>query len=377
LGHLFPSRLMTVAFTLSPAAPRPLKTRSRLRLHLGTRELLASVALLDRASLAPGDTALSQFFLAAEAVAVWNQPFIARSESPVVTLGGGHVLDPRAEKLRHPNPNVLKLLADWRSPVEATRAAAALYFKGWRAWEPSEWSSTAGVSDFQPIYQSLQSAGVLREIVLSPTRTLRLHAQRIGELAERVCAALTVLHDRFPLQGTFDRSQFAAGFRYLGDATILDAVLQELAKARKIRLTEQKIALHGRGPQLSSGERQFMAILVESFRTAGVRPPSIEDCRHRATKYQQIIPQLLALAVADGDLIELGQGFFLHRDIECDIRDRLQTALAQASQGMTLSEIRELLGTTRKYAVPICEYLDKIGFTRRSGDLRFLSTTTS
>ena len=75
---------------------------------------------------------------------------------------------------------------------------------------------------------------------------------------------------------------------------------------------------------------------------------------------------------ADGDLVELSPGYYLHADVDRGIQDTLRETLADGN-GATLSEIREVLNTTRKYAVPYCEYLDRIGFTRREGDLRYVA----
>jgi selenocysteine-specific elongation factor len=112
--------------------------------------------------------------------------------------------------------------------------------------------------------------------------------------------------------------------------------------------------------------------LIEVFGSAGIQSPSVAECQQRAAKSQQSVPQLLALAAANGDLVEIAAGYYLHRDVNQQLQDRLRNQLADG-RGATLSEIRETLATTRKYAVPYCEYLDRTGFTRRDGDVRYLA----
>jgi selenocysteine-specific elongation factor len=114
--------------------------------------------------------------------------------------------------------------------------------------------------------------------------------------------------------------------------------------------------------------------LVEQFKQAGFQPPTIKECESSAQKNKASVASLVSLAAAEGDLVQVSAEFFLHRDVEQALRDTL-TAEFSRSGGLTLSQIRELLSTTRKYAVPICEYLDKIGFTKRDGDLRLPATT--
>ncbi|MFM9066803.1 MAG: selenocysteine-specific translation elongation factor, partial [Planctomycetota bacterium] len=124
-GHLVPQRLLSVEFTLLSSVAAPLKTRTRFKLHLGTAELRATLVLLDRTRLAPGQTALAQLYLEDEAVATWSQPFVARRESPVETIGGGRVLDPEPGRLRRPEAADLAELEALQLGDEERRAAAA------------------------------------------------------------------------------------------------------------------------------------------------------------------------------------------------------------------------------------------------------------
>jgi selenocysteine-specific elongation factor len=156
------------------------------------------------------------------------------------------------------------------------------------------------------------------------------------------------------------------------ETAVLDTVLKDMRIAGRIRVDQRGIALAGHGPKLSQNERKLLRELIEIYRTAGIQAPSVALCQQQTGKQQQTIVQLLALAAADGDLVEIASGHYLHRDVDVEIQASLRSELS-AGQGATLSRIREILGTTRKYAVPYCEYLDRIGFTQREGDLRYLA----
>jgi selenocysteine-specific elongation factor len=371
-GHLVPSRLLTASLSLLPSAPRPLKHRSRVRVHVGTAELLARVALLDRERLEPGQTAPAQLFLNDAAVTIWSQPLVIRSESPVVTIGGGHVLDPNATRLRKSDAAVLPLIEDLQAADPVRRASAALYFAALRPWRPHDLARTAGIENPAEVYQVLRERGEVREVVASPTRTIRVHRLVFEDLAKRIEAALRKMHEQHPLRATLDRKQLAARFRYLDDA-LLTTVLEDLKKSGRVRLAGDGVALQGHGPTLSPGERRLRDELVTTFREAGIQSPGMDECRRRAPKNQQAVPQLIALAAAEGELVEIAPGYYLHREVDQRLQSLLRSELA-AGVGATLSRIREILETTRKYAVPYCEYLDRIGFTKREGDLRYLAS---
>jgi len=370
-GYLLPSRLITAQLSLLQSTPRPLKNRARVRIHVGTAEILSSVRLLDRQKIEPGTTAPVQLFLGSEAVTSWSQPFVVRSESPVYTIGGGRVLDPCAEKIRKPNDQVLKMINNLTSTDADKRASASLYFAGLRNWQPKDLVRTAGIDDFEGANEKLSEQGELLKIALSPTRQIRVHQLVLEQLCDRIAAALLKLHEKSPLRSTLDLSQLIHGFAYIGDDTLVRAALDRMHKQQRIKLSTRGISLIGQGPKLSRNEESLLSQLVDQFRQAGLKPPTPKECQQKATKNRDSVTQLIELAAANGDLVKVSDDFYLHSDVENEIRQTIQKELT-GSEGRTLSEIREFLNTSRKYAVPLCEYYDKIGFTLRKGDLRVL-----
>ena len=369
-GHLSPSRLLSVSLSLLDSAPRPLKHRARVRLHVGTAELMASVKLLDRDLLEPGNSAPAQLFLGRPAVTTWGQPLVIRSESPVMTIGGGHVIDPNASKLRRKRESVLTTLEELRSDDPMVRSSAAVYFAGFGRWEPADLARTAGVDEVEGVCRELVERGDLLQIVVSPTRTIRIHRRAFEELADRVEAVLATMHQDSPRRSQLDRSRLANRFVYL-DAPLFDALLGSMSRAGRIELTQRGVALADYRPQLSNNERKLLDEILQTYRAAEFRPPSVEQVKAGAAKNQAAVPELIELAAEEGRLVKVSRDFYLHADVESRMRELLATRLS-GGKGLTVSEIREVLSTTRKYAVPFCEYLDQIGVTQRQGDVRVL-----
>ncbi|NQU23013.1 MAG: selenocysteine-specific translation elongation factor [Candidatus Nealsonbacteria bacterium] len=370
-GHLVASRRLSIRLNLLPSAPRPLKHRARVRLHVGTAELMAGISLLDRDQLDPGDSALVQAFLSRPAVATWRQPLVVRSESPVETIGGGHVLDPNAPKLRRRQQDGLNRLEQLLSDDPSVRASAALYFAGVRPWQPQDLARTAGVDDIDEVCRALVERGELVEIAASPMRTIRVHRDVLDELSCRVEKALADMHRQQPLRATLDRSSLLSRFDYVRSSPLMGVVLQRMADDERITTTDRGVALAGHGPQLSAGQRELVEQIVRSYVQSGYQPPSVDQIKAQVSHHRSAVPELIALAAAEGRLVELSAGLYLDADAERRMRETLTERLS-GSQGLTLSEIREILATTRKYAVPLCEYLDRIGFTTRQGDVRVL-----
>lgn len=370
-GHLQPSQVMSVQLRVSPSAPRPLRNRSQVRLHLGTAELLARVRLLDSEQLAPGQSALAQVVLSEPAVAEWRQPFVIRSESPVTTIGGGSVLHPFAELLRRPTDHDMQRMADLVADNPLVRAAAALYFQGTRAWKPSDLVWLAGIVKPEPVLESLRQKGELIDVRVSAQRQLSLHPAVLDRIVASVEATLSRLHDEFPLRMAFELPHVFSRVRPVPESALFDAAIERAALTGRIRRTSQGIALPGRGPTLSQAESQLIRQLITTLRQAGINVPTVAQLQASAGRHAARVPELLELAVGQGELVRISDEFYLHRQVDEELRKLLSAKLAQ-SAGATLSEIREWLGTSRKYAVPYCEYLDRIGFTERVGDVRTL-----
>lgn len=373
-GFLTPSQLMTVQLEVLPTALRPLKNRARVRLHLGTAETMANVSLLTEKEIKPGVNGPAQLFLADPVVSSWNQAFVIRSESPVMTIGGGRVLVPAADKIKRAGDMAIQCLSDLHQSNENQRAAAAIYFAGTQPWTMSDLGRLAGVDDPDAICQRLLKSGDLVELKLSAQRTSVWHRDILEEMYQRIERTLGKMHDHEPLRSTVDRSRLTHQLSYCLDLATLNHLIKCLEKEKRVRTTETGVGLAGRGPKLSKAETQLLAALIAKFKEAGFQPPTVKECEAAATKNKASVASLVQLAAAEGDLVQVSADFFLHRDVEQELRTKLSQEIAN-NGGLTLSQIRELLSTTRKYAVPICEYLDRIKFTKRDGDLRLLDTS--
>lgn len=371
-GHLVENRLLSARVALLPTAGRPLKDRARIRLHVGTTETMASVRLLDADALSPGGNALVQLFLSEPVVVTWNQPLVVRSESPVTTIGGGRVLDPHASRIRRVDETILARLGDLSSDDETRRAGAALFFSGLRGWDPADLARTAGIARPDAAEQSLRESGDLQQLSLARGRTLIVHRQALERAFDHVAKLLARLHEQNPLRSSHQRAMVASRLQWLGDAALVDALLEKMQASGLVKLTDDRVSLVGHGPKLSKGEQALLAQIVSRYHEAEFQPPTVKEVQEEAAKNRDAVPQLVALAAAEGQLVEFAQDFYLHADHERRLREQMAEALTQGD-GLTVSEIREVLGTTRKYAVPFCEYLDRIGFTRRNGDVRVLA----
>ena len=375
-GHLVPTRQLLLDVAILESAPRPLKHRDPIRLHLGTAEALAHVSLLDQGTLEPGQAGLVQVFLREPVVAVWNQPCVLRWESPLETFGGGRVLVPEGLSSRRPPEWQKRLLQELKSSEPQRRAAAALGLCELRAWEAGDLLRLAGVSDGKALVEALVTAGQLLPLKVTPTRTHFLERRAYAAWAERLKDRLSWLHQQSPLQPAIERSRWLSPFAYLGDRPLLDALVEAMVADGMLKNVNGQIALHDYRPPLTERQLAMLEEIERRFLAGKFQPPAVEDCFDLHPQQPKQIEKLVQLAVSAGKLVHLGQGMFLHHEAVEELRSVVAAALRE-QDAMTVSEIRACLGTTRKYAVPFCEYLDREGITRRDGDQRRLARDAS
>jgi selenocysteine-specific elongation factor len=305
--------------------------------------------------------------------AVHGQPFVLRAESPPATLGGGRVLQPSARRYRRRDQAAIERLGQLRSTEPRDRIRAALAFLGLAPWTETRLAALVGLppESLRAALAALAASEGLIELPVGPRRTVRVLGETVADLEDRVVRAIGRLHAARPRQTAIPRAHLAAELPDLANEALLSGVLERLKRQNRVIADARTIALPGHQAKLSQGERRLKQELAESIRAGGISPPEAAELAAAAGPRAAAVPDLLALLRDEQQIVEINPGLYLDVDVAADLRRKVRERLADGAT-MTMADLRDLLGTTRKYAVPIGEYLDRIGLTRREGDLRRL-----
>jgi selenocysteine-specific elongation factor len=377
-GYVEPSRVLSVEVAESQDALRTLRHRGRYKLHLGTAEVSTVLSILDRDESATQGPRLAQLLLAEPVVAVHGEPFVLRVESPPATAGGGHVLDPWPRRLRRRDHEAIARLDRMRSTDSSERLPAALAALGLSNCSDRKLSALTGlpIGELESAVASLSNSGGLVELPTGPRRSVRVLTEVVAELEDRVLRALARLHLLRPRQSSIPRGMLASAFPDLPGAATLNAVVERLLARGAVISTARTLALQNHSPKLSQAERTLKHQLAELIRAGGISPPDVDALAAATGAKKSVVAELLALLRDEQSIVEISQDIFLDYEVEGQVCRRVVDRLSDGSS-VTMSELRELLDTTRKYAVPIGEYLDKIGVTRREGDVRRLGSSSA
>ncbi len=200
-------------------------------------------------------------------------------------------------------------------------------------------------------------------------------AEVVHDWEVRLLRALERLHRAKPRQSSIpSRDHPLAAFRDLDDDGIVSVLVERLAAAGRVVADGNLIASSDFAPKLSRAERAGQDLIQASLRAGGYTPPNDDDLASRSDLNPSVLADLLALLIDEGRIVAIAPGLHMDAGFEADLRARV-VAYLSAGRTMTIAELRDLIGTTRKYAVPFSEHLDRVGLTRRDGDVRVLART--
>lgn len=374
-GTLRPSQLLTVKLRISQQILHAVKHRCAVRVHLGTASIPAKIALLGALQAEPGEALYAQLFLSQSVAAYWGQPFILRSVSPVVTLGGGRVLQPMAEKLKHSdesNRPWLDALAGDDSRERVVAAAIASRLHGLKA---ADLPTLAGGTNEEKIVDQLAQEGLLVSISPSNSETIYLHNQAVVDLSQRILLLLEQGHQNTPLKEYVEVSRLSKHFRSVRIG-LFESICSRLQEHGVIRIKKQGLALAGWRPQLSETQQAVLNELQTRYQQAQLQPPSVEQLAESLQAPLENTAEMVDFAVQAGLLVRISSEVLLDAQVFKQAQSLVTEKLREQNE-LSVSQVRELLGTSRRIAVPLCEHLDAIGLTCRHGDVRRLVNRTT
>ncbi len=349
---------------LLPGA-RPLRDHSRVHFHAYTAEAIAEVVLYDARELRPGQTAYAQLRLATSMPLLPGDRFILRQFSPVVTIAGGVVLETFAERVpahaRGARADWLGRLAE-ASSIESLRARVAA--RGVQGLTVAEAISRTGMS--RPMIDAALSAtrGIARigDVLIQP--------DALQALAGEVTAVINDFHLRNPLSPGFSREELRGALDGVAPE-VFAHVLQQLTAAKKLEVAGEIVKLAGRGVVLKDEEAEAKKIIEQAFVGAGLKVPALKEVLASLPVDRARAQKIVTLLLRDRVLVKLADDLVFHRDA----LEGLRRALAEyksTSAKIGVAQFKDLTGVSRKYAIPLLEYLDRERVTRRVGDERVI-----
>lgn len=363
-GSLTSSDRMNVLIE-ADALIRPIKHRVRVRLHIGTAEILARVLFWEGSELVSGVPALAQLHLEKPSAARRGDRFVLRWYSPSAFLGGGEVLEPEAVPFRARDAAVIRRLKALRCGSSGEIVMETLAARGANPTPAKELAERAGM-DLADAEKALEAAVQSGQAVR--TRIGFVTADEFRRTTDRWKARLAAYHKMAALRPGMPKDELRTQDDPMLPPAAFDAVLAALADTGEITVERDLARLSTHVVALRPDQCAAADEIVELLREAGWQPPyEVEITRrfgpHRTTR------ELWEYLSSSGAIVALAPGLFIHNATAASGIETVKSILAKQGS-ITVGEFRDIVGASRKYAVPFLEWCDAKRITRRDGDHR-------
>lgn len=326
-------------------------------------------ALLDREELAPGDRAYVQMRSAGWIVACPGDRFVLRAFSPAVTLGGGAVLDQRPRRHKGRRSETIDRLEVLAGGAPADRLAAFLENRGLSGLDPMAVQATLGVplEEARNLLQGAVRSGVA---FVTDRKAQRHHlAAIIAELEDKALALLTKFHAEFPLKRGLGVEELRTKFPRYIDTKLVEFVLTRLEDQDRIVVEGDILRRSDFTLQLSRDDEDLRERILDALRERAYEAPSLHDAAVALGEDPESLRPVLDYLVGEGVLTRTKEGFFFETRRLEDLVRRVIDLLREKGE-IGVADIKRITGTTRKYTIPLLEYLDNKKITARRGDMR-------
>jgi len=355
------TRRVDVRLGLLASAPRPLKNRTRVHFHCNTMETVAEIALQNAKELAPGGEAFARVKLPAPALLLPGDRFILRQFSPVITIGGGTVLDVA------PVPRQTDL-GEFMEVLSGGDRASILRRRIQRR-------SRAGVSLTRLVAETGWTRASIETALAAAISTKQMHRAdetlidgvALSSLKTHLQAAISQFHKKNSLAPGMAKEELREHAR--ASAEVFTAALDQLVRERMIEISGDLLRLPGQGVMMKDEELESKKKIEEVFAFAGLKVPALYEVLAGLKIDKARAQKIVTLLLRDKTLIKVSDELVFHHTALHQLRRQISAHKAKSST-IDVAAFKDMTGVSRKYAIPLLEYLDRERVTKRVGDAR-------
>jgi selenocysteine-specific elongation factor len=356
------TRRADVLFRLLASATHPLKNRARVHLHSHTMETVAEVMVVGAKQVAPGEQAFARLKLPEPALLLPGDRFILRQFSPVVTIGGGVVLDAAPIPRMAGHADFLAGLAGGNPEAILTMRIARGARNGIAV------SRLVAETGWTKHFIEAQLSQPIKEGRLARIGERIIHSAAVKAAKLDIADRMEHFHNENPLVVGIAKEQLRE--QVGASVAVFEAVLGMLIRDKKIEVSGDIARLPGRGVVMKDEEAESKKNIESVFFAAGLNVPALHEVI-AGLKIDKVRAQkIVTLLLRDKVLIKVSDELVFHHSALQELRRQIAEHKTKSSSTINVGKFKELTGVTRKYAIPLLEYLDRERVTKRAGDAR-------
>lgn len=354
--------MIDIHLTVLKDCDREIRNATRLHLYHGARDILCKIVLLDRDSVGAGESCYAQLRLEEEIAVKTGDRFVLRFYSPVETIGGGVILDSNPFKHKRNDAAVLESLKLKEGGSDREKISAAL----------RDYSARFETLDFLQIQTGIPKEQfdqqinklIKDKVAFRVSDNVVIHTDYLNRLKDSAVKLLESYHKENPLREGMKKDEFRNKLIKYEDISVVDKITDSLVNRKVLKYVNNCVALADFEVQQDNNQQE----IENAFLQGGFSPESPDQIAARFPKVKNF-KQVLESLVNTGKLVRVEEKILLHADYYNKALTLAKEHVDQNGQ-ITLAEMRDLMGASRKFAVAVLEYWDKRGITKKVGDAR-------
>ncbi|MEA2084941.1 MAG: selenocysteine-specific translation elongation factor [Thermodesulfobacteriota bacterium] len=371
-GCLLQSYILDADFQYLSGNKKPLKNRTRVRIHLGTSEIMGRIVLLEQEELEPGSDANVQLLLE-KPTGVWpGDHYVIRSYSPIFTIGGGTVLNGSAMKRRRFKEINQEAFNLYHNGSAEDRAIFYLKESGFSGLAAEKLAVKVGVfgNRLKKILNGPISAS--RIIMVDSERQRMIEGSVFKRLTNLIKDILETFHAENPLESGLSKAELKSKLSLGLSRRLFQMALDYLVKHNEIVQDEAVVRLAGHKVSLKDDAKEIREELQRLFKSHGLKPPTLKEVFSNFKQSpQSIIQNIINVLVREEALKKVNEDLYFNAQSLTDLQGKLVEFLKKEGE-INAQGFKSLAGLTRKFSIPLMEYFDKAKVTIRVGDKRIL-----
>ncbi len=348
---------------------RIIKNNSDVHFHHGSGEMVAKVVLFGKDKLSKGESGYAQLRCTENFAAKAGDPFVLRFISPLETIAGGVILNTMPAKRKRADENALKIIETFEKGNNSEKVSAAVSDCGSLPVSINDISIRVNISpdEVKTICDKLDHKKEITEVA----EGLYIHKNEIERIKKAAESLLSVYHRENPLKAGIKREELRTKLRPNMEMTHIDRIFNQLINQKFIKEDKGIISLYAFEVVVNEDSQKIHNEIIKAFDDGKFSPPSPDEI---AAKYPKLknINQIFSKMITDGDLVRLSEKIFMSKASYNEALEKIK-ALESEKGEIILADVRDVLNTSRKYALGLLEYWDNKKITKKNGDIRHFS----
>lgn len=365
--YLSPSHRVDAKLRLITSTNRTITNWNRIRFHLGTDEALGRIVLLDRDELMAGDEAYVQIVMEKPVVGYKGDPFVIRHYSPVTTIGGGVIIDAKAPKQKRFKEEVLEQLAVKEEGSLDEVILHEMESHPYEIFNLEELAKRTGSTSEQIQTEAEVLCADNKIVDLKKEEYISVYG--LDLIYNTIIKTLHDYHERFPLRAGYPKEDLRSRLFTSINSKAFNLILKHFEDQGSIINRNNMLSITAREIEPNEKQKEVINKLIAKLEEDVFAPPALTEINEGLNINDEELMEIIAYLISDGNIVKVNQDmFFTSKALEAG--KQILNEYFNQEKELSLATARDIFNTTRKYALPLIEYYDKIRVTRRVGDVR-------